>query len=197
MDFDKSALENNLDLCVRNTDWANACWLLLRLYASYNDIVVYAPQGISNLVHSRLPISKRTVFRSMQQLEEENRFTKYDEFSLQLQPALSMKGDKKVTYKGKPWNSPNALPYLDMRAEREQFWEMRGKNKTHSRDSQMKNIAKQIEESTKKIMERMELSETRIVLRLVEALRGEGLTDPTVVERVIKHTFKIIPGGLG
>jgi hypothetical protein len=100
MDFDKCALVNEMDLHAQRKDWFNAGRAVCRFYASYGDNKVFVPQGLAVILRENLPISKATSFRVLQELQAYNVMEKENEFTLQMHPALSIKGQSKVCYKG-------------------------------------------------------------------------------------------------
>lgn len=215
MDFDKCALINEMDLHTHRKDWFNAGRAVFRFYASFGDNIVFVPQGLAVLLRENLPISKATSFRVVQDLQAYNVIEKENEFTLQMHPALSMKGETKVRYKGTIWQNKGNLNITKMSSEREKLWESRGKNKKYTaKEKNMRNLARKIDsleellkgsvnelkkgqsEMESVIVENIQRTENNIVNSMITALRLElGLTDPDMVERVVKRTFQVYNGG--
>lgn len=135
MDFDKTLLLSNIIDARRNGDAERLSHLILRYLSSFEDGVVYAPEGIVTLLKNTTETSKRTIYRHLEALERRNIFSKDDEFSLQLNDQFSSKGTKPVRYKGSRiiYDRAEQAFLFELETKRAELWNLRGKNKQRTK----------------------------------------------------------------
>jgi len=189
MEYDLNFLEPQIIDARRNKDTDSLTRYLLRYLCSFDDNIIYAPQGVSKMIQSTLDTSKRTSYRLLDSLEDRDFFHKFDEFSLQLNDQFSRKGTKPFRYKGcRLLYTQDEIEFLNLlQSMRDNLWALRGKRKIRtSRDDdmtmQMKKRFEELSEQNKEL-----LTKQNEMLDLMKDL----VAGKDVTEKAKSHLFLV------
>lgn len=187
MDFDKTILLSNIIDARRCGDTQRLSHLILRYLSTYDDGIVYAPEGIGKIIQNTTNSSKATTYRNLESLTERNILTKIDENSLQLNDQFSSKGTKTIRYKGSRLiydrDEQEFLFALD--AKRAEIWDLRGKNKKRLKKDIM------MHPSVKKEFDSLQ----KQISTMLEILKSVANGSDEAKEKAKTH-LRLIEGGL-
>jgi hypothetical protein len=187
MDFDKAQLELHIIDARRNADTVMLSRYIMRYLCTFDDNVVFAPQGLANTLQSLVGLSKRTTHRIIDSLTDRNIFTKEDEFSLQLNPQFSSKTSNSIKYAGDKivFSNDESLYLFELASIRAEIWALRGKNKRRTKkDDDMKQLIKKVGKLEEQNAEMMQL------LRNI----AKGMNSDEAKEKAECH-LRLIEGG--
>jgi hypothetical protein len=187
MDFDKTILLSNIIDARRCGDTERLSHLILRYLSTFNDGLIYTPEGIGKLMQNMTNTLKRTTYRNLESLTKRSILHKLDENSLQLNDQFSSKGTKPVRYKGPRliYDRDEQEFIFALDAKRAELWELRGKNKKHIKEDIMMHptVKKEFDSLRQQIDTMLE------ILKSVASGSGEAK------EKAATH-LKLIEGGL-